>query len=187
MPRAGLDTEGVVDAAARLADAEGLEAVTLARLASTLGVRAPSLYVHVEGLKDLHLRLAVRGSTQLTEQLQQAATGRAGADALHAIAHAYRDYAQAHPGLYRALQRAPEDERSKAAAEKLVGVVLAVLRGYGLTEDDAIHATRVIRAALHGFVTLEATGGFGYPLALEESYARLVRVLDRGLRRQEQA
>ena len=161
--------------------------MTLARLASTLGVRAPSLYVHVEGLKDLHLRLAVRGATQLAEQLQGAAAGRAGADALQAIAQTYRGYALAHPGLYRALQRAPEDERTKAAAEKVVGVVLAVLRGYGLTDDDAIHATRVIRAALHGFVTLEASNGFGYPLSLEESYARLVHVLDQGLRRQEQA
>ena len=63
----------------------------------------------------------------------------------------------------------------------VVDVVLAVLRGYGLEGDDAIHAARIIRAALHGFVALEAGGGFGLPLALDDSYARLVDVLDRGL------
>jgi AcrR family transcriptional regulator len=49
MPRRGLDAERVVDAAAQLADAHGLQAVTLARVAGELGVRAPSLYNHVEG------------------------------------------------------------------------------------------------------------------------------------------
>ena len=49
MPRAGLDAQAVVVAAAELADADGLEQVTLAGLASRLGVRAPSLYAHIGG------------------------------------------------------------------------------------------------------------------------------------------
>jgi hypothetical protein len=60
-------------------------------------------------------------------------------------------------------------------------VVLAVLRGYGLEGDDAIHATRVIRSALHGFVLLEAEGGFGLELSVDESFARMVAALDKGL------
>jgi hypothetical protein len=60
--------------------------------------------------------------------------------------------------------------------------VLAVLRGYGVEGEDAVHATRVVRAALHGFVTLEAEDGFGIPLDLDQSFARLVATLDGGLR-----
>jgi AcrR family transcriptional regulator len=184
MPRAGLDPESVVSDAAKLADAEGLEAVTLARVADRLGVRAPSLYAHVDGLKDLRRRLAARGLRALTEALQIAAGGRAGGDALRAIADAYRSYARDHPGTYAALQRAPEtdDPEAIAAAGRLVDIVLAVLRGYGLEGDDAVHATRAVRAALHGFVSLELEQGFAYPLVTDESYRRLVSVLDRGLR-----
>ena len=58
---------------------------------------------------------------------------------------------------------------------------LATLRGYGLEHDDAIHATRIIRAALHGFVSLEAEEGFGIPLDLNDSFTRLVAVLHQGL------
>jgi AcrR family transcriptional regulator len=183
MARAGLDTEAVVRAAARLADAEGLEAVTLARLAGDLGVRPPSLYAHVDGLGDLLRRIGNRGALELAGVLQAAAAGRAGGDALIAVANAYRQYALAHPGSYEALQRAPDpaDSEATAAAQRVVEVVVAVLRGYGLTGDDAVHATRVIRSALHGFVTLERGGGFALPLGLDESYARLVAVLDRGL------
>jgi hypothetical protein len=39
-----------------------------------------------------------------------------------------------------------------------------------------------VRAALHGFVSLEHTGGFGKPLAVAESYRRLVAALDVALR-----
>jgi AcrR family transcriptional regulator len=184
MPRAGLDAEVVVTAAGELADVEGLAAVTLARLATELGVRAPSLYAHVAGLPDLRRRLAVRGAIELAAELQVAAAGRAGEEALTAVARAYRDYARAHPGTYAALQRAPakDDAGASAAAARVVDVVLAVLRGYGLEGDDAIHAARALRAALHGFVSLEAEEGFGLPLAPDESFSRLVAIVDRGLR-----
>jgi len=180
MPRAGLDVDGVLKAAASLADADGLERLTLARLADRLGIRAPSLYAHVDGLPDLRRRLADRAAGELAAALQAAAAGRAGRDALAAVADAYRAYALAHPGSYAALQPAPELAGS-AAARDVVDVVVAVLRGYGLEGDDAIHAVRVIRAALHGFVMLETGSGFGIDLDLDESFARLVATLDKGL------
>jgi AcrR family transcriptional regulator len=186
MPRAGLDAEAVVAAAAELADAEGLPALTLARLAERLGVRPPSLYAHVGGLGDVRARLAVRGAGELTAVLQAAAAGRARSDALRAVADAYRAYAHAHPGTYAAIQRAPAndpdaDPEFAAAAAELVDVLVAVLRGYQLHDDDAIHAVRIMRAALHGFVSLEREGGFAMPIDVEESYRRLVQMLDHGL------
>jgi AcrR family transcriptional regulator len=184
MPRAGLDTAAVVDGAARLADADGLESVTLSRLAAGLGVRSPSLYAHVGGLEDLRRRLGARGARELAAELARAAAGRAGKDALHAVAHAYRSYAREHPGSYAAAQRARElqgDDDAVAAARAATDVVMAVLRGYGLDGDDAVHAARTIRVALHGFVSLEAEGGFAIELSLDETFERLIEILDRGL------
>jgi AcrR family transcriptional regulator len=180
MPRAGLDSDQVVSAAAAIADADGLPALTLARLAQRLGVRSPSLYGHVDSLEDLRRRLGWRGTAELADRLADAAAGRSGREALAAIAAAYRTYAKEHPGTYAALQRA--DGADRDGARRLVGVVLAVLRGYGLEGDEGIHAARSVRAALHGYVTLEMGAGFGIPLDLDESFSRLVAVLDRGLR-----
>ena len=64
---------------------------------------------------------------------------------------------------------------------QLVDLVLAVLRGYGLEREDAVHAARIVRSALHGFVALELAGGFAIPLDLDESFSRLIDVLARGL------
>jgi AcrR family transcriptional regulator len=180
MPRAGLAPEVVVDAAARLVDAEGLEALTLARLAADLGVRTPSLYTHVASLDDVRRRLAERGARELGDWLQEAAAGRSGHDALRAIASAYREYAREHPGTYLSLQRA--EDLQGDAGERVVRTVVAVLAAYRIKGDEAIHATRAIRAALHGFVALEAGGGFGMRQDVDESFDYLVDLLDRGLR-----
>lgn len=185
MPRAGLDRAAVVAAAAALADAEGIEAVSFARLAEQFGVRPPSLYNHVTGMDGLHRELTLLGLREMTAALTRAVLGKAGDDAVMALADAYRAYARRRPGVYAAaLVRAPTlgDTEEDAAATELVGIVVAALAAYGLTGDDAIHAVRGLRSLLHGFVSLEIGGGFGIPLDLEESYHRLVRTFIAGLR-----
>jgi AcrR family transcriptional regulator len=185
MPRMGLDAARVVDTAAGIADAEGLPAVTLARVAGDLGVRAPSLYNHFDGLPVLLRAVALLAVRELTAVLRDAAVGRSGEDALAATARAYRGYARAHPGRYAATVAAPapDDAEHRAAAAETVEVVLAVLRGWDLDGDDAVHAARTFRSAIHGFVVLEAAGGFGIPLDLDESFDRLVATLAAGLAR----
>lgn len=185
MARRGLDRARVVEEAVAIADAEGLSAVTLARVAAGLGVRSPSLYNHVEGLDGLVRGIAVRAVRELGDVLRHAAVGRAGSEAIVAMARAYRDYAHAHPGRYAASQLVPDgsDPDHVAAAEEVVGVMTAVLRAWRLEGDDAIHAVRGLRSALHGFVTLELAGGFGIPLDLDVSFERLVRTVAAGLGR----
>jgi AcrR family transcriptional regulator len=184
MPRAGLSRAAVVGAAADLVDAQGLDAVTLAAVAAAVGVRTPSLYNHVGGLDDLRRGVALTALRELGDALRDAAVGRAGDDALTALAHAYRAYARDHPGRYAATQRAPAaaDAELAAAGARAVDALLAVLRGYGLAGDEAIHAARAVRSALHGFVSLEAGGGFGIPVALDESFDRMIQALAHGLR-----
>jgi AcrR family transcriptional regulator len=181
MPRAGIDSEAIVAAAATVADADGLEAVSLARVAESLGVRSPSLYAHVDGIDDVVRRLGARGLEELAVALSRAVEGRSGGDALRALATAYRSYALEHPGSYAASQRSStlaHDERAQAAGAAVVRIAVATLRGYGLEGDDAIHAVRVIRSALHGFVALEASGGFAMAQAVDETFDRLVALLD---------
>lgn len=184
MPRAGLDADRVLDAAARIADAEGLGALTIARLAAELKVKPPSLYNHVESLDALRDGLARRGLRELLDESLDAVAGRAGRDALEALAHAQRRYAKAHPGLYTALQLdvAGRDPDTHVVGARYVEVVLAVLRGYGLGGDDALHVTRALRAAVRGFVDLELGGGFGLPLELDRSFDVLLDLLDAGFR-----
>lgn len=187
--RPGLTRERVVERAADLIDADGSAALSLAALAGAFGVRTPSLYNHVGGLDDLRGALRLRGLEMLEQRLQRAAVGRAGRDALVAVAGAYRDFAHEHPGLYGLTLGAGggesdtvrDAEAAGAAAARLVEVVLSVLRGYRLEGEDALHATRALRASLHGFVALESAGAFGLPLDLDVSFERLIDLHHRSL------
>ena len=107
---------------------------------------------------------------ELTAALRDAAVGRSGADALAATARAYRAYAPPIPGSTRPAwpRRRADDAEHRAAAAEAIDVIFAVLRGWQLEGDDAVHAVRAFRSAVHGFVALEAAGGFGIPVDLDD-------------------
>lgn len=177
-PRPGLDADRVADAAVAIADAQGLEGLTLARLAAALGVRTPSLYHHVDGLDGARRAVALRGLQELGTALRDAAIGRSGAEALRSTATAYRGYAVAHPGAYAATQRTDlaSDDELRTAAARTVDVVFRVLRHWEADERRLVHLTRVVRSALHGFVTLETAAGFGIDEPTDDSFALLVEL-----------
>src|SRR5260370_41346866 len=102
VPRAGLPSDDVVPAAAGLIDEIGYPDLTMGLLAQRLGVRAPSLYKHVDGLTDLQHRIATLAMTELGEAVRDAMQGRSGLDALSAFFSAARAYVSAHPGRYTA-------------------------------------------------------------------------------------
>lgn len=177
MPRVGLSTAAVVDAALRVVDERGPDGLTLAAVADRTGVAAPSLYKHVGSLADLRTHLANRLLDELTERLAAAALGRSGDDAVTALMRAYRGYVLEYPNRYAALPADPLHEPALATAgNRLLGVILAVLRPYRLDDSAAIHAIRCLRATVHGFASIEAAGGFGLSEDIDETYDRLIRM-----------
>ncbi len=181
--RPGLSPNVIFAEAAKLADAKGLDRLSLAELADRFRIKPPSLYNHIESLEALKHRLAMMALRELADALGKATIGRAKDDAVRSLAAAYRDFVKKRPGLYQATQRAvgTSDPEMNRAGEEVVNVCLAVLRGYGLDRRAALHAVRGLRSAVHGFATLEATGGFGIPLSIDESFAWLVECFVAGL------
>lgn len=184
MPRAGLTTARVVQEAEDVADEVGLANLTLTAIAPRLGVRMPSLYKHVAGMDALRRLVTIQATREMADLFARAAAGKSEADALTAIAHAWREWATLHPGRYAATVRAPEhdDTEHTAAATDALQIVLAMLSGYALRGDDAIDAARAFRSTVHGFITLEHEGAFGLPVDVDRSFDRLVAGLSDTLR-----
>jgi len=177
--RAGLSELVVIEEAERLIDEVGLPRLRQADLAARLGVRQPSLYKHIQSSDGLVRSISIRAKNELAYVLARAAVGRERADALNSISNAYRAWALEHPGRYATLQNAVTagDIEGEAASLSVLEVVTDVLAGYELADDDAIDAARMLRSALHGFITLESSGGFGLPVNIDRSFQRLVNGL----------
>jgi AcrR family transcriptional regulator len=180
MARKGVTTSAVVEAAAHLADADGLEQLTLVRLAAALGIQPSSLFNHIAGLGELRRLLQLRGLRELTARAGRAAVGRAGDDAVLATALAIRQFAREHPGLYAASLPAPaqgaaRDPELNAAAAEFVGIFFDAVRQYGYEGEEAVHVVRGLFSTVHGFIMLERAGTFGMPVDPDASFAWLVR------------
>src|SRR5580692_5911878 len=103
-PRPGLSADVIVDAAIRLADAEGLEGVSMARVAAELGFTTMSLYRYVTSKEEL-LQLMWNASARGVENLVLEGDGwRA---RLRAWAIVQRDMLDRHPWLTQLPMAAP--------------------------------------------------------------------------------
>ena len=183
--RRPLDSARVIAAAADIADAEGLDKLTLTRVADVLGVRQPALYRHVDGYNDLLRSLSLRGREILAQRLADAAVGLSGDDAVAAVGHAWRKMVRDHPGIYAATDRYPcaGDAELESAVERVLAVLSQALRAYDLTEEDRVHATRTLRSAFHGFSHLESGDGHPLPHDPEDTFKHLVELLCAGVHR----
>lgn len=181
MVRAGLTVERVTIAGAELADEVGLDLVTMSQVARRLGVKDASLYTHVRGLEDLRGRIALLAADEKTMRIAEATAGRAGRDALVAFADAWREYAHEHPGRYTATQTPmkidPELAAQAPGPRRAVELTYGMLRGYGLAEPDLTDAVRLLRSTFHGFVALEAAGGFAHARSPQRSWVRALDAL----------
>jgi len=173
----------VVEAAAAIADRHGLESVTLKAVAAELGIKAPSLYNYFPGVQGLQRELTLLGFRVLGDTVSEACLGLSGDDAVRAAGDAVRRLAADRPGVYLASVHSAEqtDDELTAAGDRVVTIFVSVLRGYGFEGDEAIHAMRVIRNSIHGFVMTEATHYFRYPADVDTSFERLIDVLIQGL------
>ncbi|OQR59457.1 TetR family transcriptional regulator [Streptomyces maremycinicus] len=187
MPRVGLTTDRLVEAAAELADEVGFDKVSISALARRFGVKDASLYSHVRNLRELRTRLALLVGGEMIDRIAVAVVGLAGKEALVAFAGAYREYALRHPGRYAATQIQLDEEldRELAAASpvprRTAEITYGMLRAYGLDEPDLTDAVRLLRSTFHGYCTLEAGGGFGAPRDVQRSWDKAIDALHTAL------
>ncbi len=181
--RKKLDFNVILLKATELVNTKGLDELSLSLLAKELQIRPPSLYNHVNSLAELKQSLAIFGLKKLYEYMTQAAIGKSGDEAIRLISHAYVQFVRTHPGLYEATTRSPdrEDKELQHQQQLIVELVVKVLAFYNLQEEMVIHTVRGLRSILHGFTSIEQSGGFGIPLDIDQSLTILIDTFIKGI------
>lgn len=173
----------VVEMAAAIADAEGIDAVTLQRIANDSGVKQPALYRHVSGIEELWMLLSLRGRDELVQYLTDAIADTKRDETVIAVARAWQRFVREHPGLYSATDRVPSvgDADIEASLSRVVITLTNALNDYSLSDDVRAHCARSLRSALHGFCVLEKDHGHPEPQAIDAGLSNLVELFCRGI------
>ena len=177
------DKQAIIQAAADLANKDGLNKVTLKELAHILDIRSPSLYNHINGLDDLRDCLMLYGWKQLGDAVTIAAVGKSGDDAVRAMCKSYYDYTVNNPGIFEAMMWFNQNNSLEAGqiSEDLTKLTALVLSAYGLDDEEKIHASRMFRSFLQGFSSLVNTKSFADPVSIENSFDFAIDILLKGL------
>lgn len=177
--RRTIDRDQVIDTALKQVEEHGAEGLTLTGIANELGVTQPALYGHVDGLDDIWRELGLRIRQELAATLADACVGLAAGDAVHSVGHAWRQFGLARPRTYHATDRyrVAGDPDLEAAVDQVISVLGAAVRGFGLTDDLAVHAARMLRSTLHGFVTFEVDGGHPKPHEPDDTFEHILDLL----------
>jgi AcrR family transcriptional regulator len=150
-----LTRERIVDTAAVLVDAEGLDAVSVRRLAAELGVQGPSLYNHFGTKAEILDAVA----DAVIARVDVSAFGEYEWDeALRRWAHSYHAELSAHPNIVPVLAHGPG---TRPAALAMADRVYGALIDAGWSATRATH----IGALMRYLVTGSALGSFalGFP------------------------
>jgi len=179
IPRQGLTRERILEKAIDIINKRGYNTLSLAMLSSELNVKAPALFKHYRNFDDLKENLTLFGIQSLKQKLQDAVTGKAGEQALFGLCHSYRDFAKTNSGIYQAIQPAyfKKGKEIEQAAVELMTIILNVVKGFDIDSKHYIHALRVIRSSLHGFVVMEIEFGFGMSANIDQSFEHQINAL----------
>jgi AcrR family transcriptional regulator len=164
-----LTRERIVEAAAALADAEGLAAVSVRRLAAELGVRGPSLYNHFATKTEILDAVADAVVSQIDVSFFATHDWR---EALRLWAQSYHAALSAHPNVVPLLAHGPG---RRPAALAMADAVYGALLDAGWPEARATHIGALMRYLVTGSALGSFALGFAGDPELYELYPHLHR------------
>jgi AcrR family transcriptional regulator len=150
-PRQKLTRDRIVDAALRVMDGEGLEAVSMRRVAREVGVEAMSLYHHVADKEDLLQAICDR----IMAGFEFPAEGGTWRERVKAGARSWRRLLQAHPDIMRLFAITHGPSPTSPESLRPTEFALGLIRDAGISDRDTVQAFHVFGGYIQGFVMME--------------------------------
>lgn len=176
---AKVSREALIEQAWHLIEEDGVDTLSLGKLAAAMGIKAASLYHHFPSKASLLQAVNTRTVTELVAAMQRASepTSDAPPARMRRMAQAYRAYALAHPAIFSfAFSNSPQEIQPDAAlAEQLVLPLQAVMAQIS-GEERSLAALRGALAIVHGFAILELGGQFRRGGNLDEAFQQVIDV-----------
>lgn len=170
----------IIEAATTLLAEGGAEALTARALARAVGASTKVIYNRFAGMGGVIAAVYEAAFAELAAALRTAARDPAHENRLAAVAKAYREFAATDRARFflmygEAVNRLAPEPVQRISATPTLEIVEDIFQHRGFDPNTAKDQSRDFWAALHGIVSLEATGWF----TPEESALRISRTVAR--------
>jgi AcrR family transcriptional regulator len=146
--RKPVSRERALQVAVEIADAEGIDALSMRKLARSLGIEAMSLYYHVKDKDDI-----LDGMVELVySEITLPFVGEDWKRAMRERADSTRSVLLRHPWAISMV-----DERTTQVTMRHLNAVVGGLRQAGFSVELAAHALSLLDSYVHGFALQEAS------------------------------
>lgn len=172
------DRSTIIETARNLIERDGVESLSLAKVAAEFGIKAPSLYGHIRS-KSALLQAVIEQTYQRLFDAYDQALAQSGTDPVEQLLNlslAQRRFAHENPHTYN-LAYATQDPELRANPEMLLerAVALQKIMAKVSGEADSLTALRGSLAVVHGFIMLELNGQFRRGGDLSETFETIIR------------
>lgn len=184
--------EAICDEAFALVSQEGLEALSLRKVAGRVGLTAPAIYRHYDGKTELVEEVTRSARAEAGRKLAESITDMEDPrDQLRALVLAFVQFAKDRPGLYRTLTTPPIDRAIQQfpadfhrdpppAFRVALRVIEGCMEAGVLERDDPLWVTLAYWTQLHGLIELQRAGYFD-EADFEEVVEKMLKRLEGGL------
>ncbi|MFB7655894.1 MULTISPECIES: TetR/AcrR family transcriptional regulator [unclassified Streptomyces] len=164
----------ILEAAGRMAEAEGWRAVTIRRIAAEIGYSAPVIYQHFPSKEAVLHTLLERVNGELVQRMRAAVAGEPASQGPYLAAVAYLEFARSRPGLYQLMSGAPGTDVDASTRRAAAGDVITFTRqliGAWSAETAADPASvedacDLLWGTLHGLACIGSIEDVGFDRAL---------------------
>lgn len=174
-----LSRELIVSETFKMIDENGLDAFSIRKLATKLGVQPSSLYNHIKNEYDLLLEVVKLTSTMYTDRIEKTVTGLSIEEATYKVGDAFREFMNEHKYLYELLldRRWVGDPEFYKATERFIQPIYFILNQYGVEDKASMeHMLVAMRVVTHGFSSLDSAGVFNrLSVDTTESYHMMIK------------
>ncbi|BAY41326.1 transcriptional regulator (plasmid) [Nostoc sp. NIES-2111] len=176
-----LTRQDVIEAAIACIEKEGESALGVNRVARELGIKPPAIYKHIDGNAGLKRAVALAiWRNYLTDCRQKMAQITQPEELLLIGARATRNFAKAHPALYKIMmeyQMQPTDPEEAAIINDSLNWFKKSLQLYALNNDAFIDVMRMVNAAIYGFIIREQSELMTLNRSTDASYETMLDAL----------
>ena len=160
-----LSRDQIIQTAIALADARGIEAVSMRSIADKLGVRAMSLYHYVKNKAELLDGMHER----LIYEMRLPASTDSWEDALQEAARAYREVALRHPNAFVLMATRP---LSTPGELEHIAPTLHALDSFGVSPERQLFIISAFFNSINGYLLAEVSPTPGYAEVANSHIAR---------------